>query len=105
MFQFVPVSSDLVLSLGITEKRLALSVCFTPSVQVIVQINRQVLQSLCLGLQACPVCRQCWPMSYWVLCSAAGWLWSFQVSARVVQEGKGEHSLWHIWVTSKCSDV
>lgn len=69
--QFVPVSSDLILSLGITGKRLALSVCFTPSVGVIVQINRQLLQSLFLGLQAQLVCRQCWLMSYWVLYSAA----------------------------------
>lgn len=88
LFQFVLVTADLILSLGITEKRLALSTCFTPSLQVVVQINRQVLQSLCLRLQAWLVCKQCWLMSYWVLCSAADLHWSSQVS-RVVQRERG----------------
>lgn len=69
-------------------KRLALSICFTPCLQVVVQINRQMVQSLCSGLQARPVCRQCWLISSWGLCSAAGWHWSSQVG-RVVQREKG----------------
>lgn len=39
LFQFVPIISDLVLSLSISEKRLSLSICFTPCLQVVVQIN------------------------------------------------------------------
>lgn len=45
LFQFVPIASESVLSLGITEKRLALSICFTPSLQVFVRMNRQVLHA------------------------------------------------------------
>lgn len=64
LFQFVPVTSDLGLSLSTSAK------------------------SLCSGLRAWPVCRQCWLLSYWGLCSAAGWHSSSQVGT-VVQRERG----------------